>query len=300
MNKKFFVVLILMIFLCTSLFFGCSGASQKPIQIASKPMTEQFILTEMLKLVIEDNTDYTVNITKGVGGGTGNIQPAMEKGDFDLYPEYTSTAWQFVLDKKDIPPYDQLLKQLQEAYKKDYNFEWVGMYGFSDAFGLVVRNEIAKEHNLKTYSDLGAVSSALIFCAEPDFYERADGFDALCETYGLQFKEQKDMDIGLKYQAINAGQVDVMDIFTTDAALANSDVTVLEDDKHYFIDAYCGTVVRAETLEKYPGLREALMKMEGILSNDEMTQLNYLVENEKRDETEVAKEFLQSKGILNG
>ena len=68
-----------------------------PIKIATKPMTEQFILGEMLKLVIEDTTDYSVELTKGIGGGTNNIMPAMESGDFDLYPEYTSSGYIMVL-----------------------------------------------------------------------------------------------------------------------------------------------------------------------------------------------------------
>ena len=69
------------------------SAAKDPIEIATKPMTEQYILAEMLKLLIEDSTDYTVNITQGIGGGTSNIQPAMEAGEFDLYPEYTSSGW---------------------------------------------------------------------------------------------------------------------------------------------------------------------------------------------------------------
>ena len=65
-------------------------------------MTEEFIIGEMLKQLIEDRTDLSVEITKGVGGGTSNIHPAMVKGDFDMYPEYTGTSWSFVLKKKEI------------------------------------------------------------------------------------------------------------------------------------------------------------------------------------------------------
>ena len=90
------------------------------IHIATKPMTEEFIIGEMLKQLIEDRTDLSVEITKGVGGGTSNIHPAMVKGDFDMYPEYTGTSWSFVLKKKEIPEHDILYKELVREYKQQY------------------------------------------------------------------------------------------------------------------------------------------------------------------------------------
>ena len=98
------------------------------IHIATKPMTEQLILGNILKELIEKKTDLTVEVTEGVGGGTSNIQPAMLSGQFDIYPEYTGTAWSAVLKRTDT--YDEsLFNELSQAYKEEYNFEWVGMYG---------------------------------------------------------------------------------------------------------------------------------------------------------------------------
>lgn len=296
MKKKFALFLSALMLLSLALT-GC-GKSKETIHIASKPMTEQFILTEMLSLLIEQDLDVNVEITKGVGGGTGNIQPAMEKGDFDLYPEYTSTAWQFVLKETEQLDDDALFARIQEQYREKYHFEWVGMYGFSDTYGLAMRKDLADQHNIKTCSDLAQYTDELTFGAEPDYYEREDGYDALISTYGYQFKATKDIDIGLKYDAIQNKQLDVMNIFTTDARLANTDITVLEDDKKFFPSAYCGTVVRQDILEKYPGLKETLQKMENLLTNEEMAQLNLQVEVNKKDEREVAKEFLKQKGLL--
>ena len=172
------------------------------------------------------------------------------------------------------------------------------MYGFSDMYGLAVRREIAQEHGMKTISDLAPHAPGLAFGAEYDFYEREDGFDALAETYGLQFKSTADMDIGLKYPAINAGEVDVMDVFTTDGQLSTADVVLLEDDKGFFLPAYCGTVVRAEALEKHPGLRGVLEMFEGLISTKEMTDMNYAVEQEGKEDKAVALAFLRQKGLL--
>lgn len=286
------LILILVVFIV-----GCSSKSET-IKIATKPMTEQFILSEMLALIIEDNTNLKVEITKGVGGGTSNIHPAIVKGDFDLYPEYTGTAWSFMLKKQEIPDDDTLYKELKEEYLDKYDLKWTELYGFNNTFGLVVRKDIAEKYNIKTYSDLEKYAPELTFGAEYDFYERDDGYEALCSTYGLKFKNSLDIDIGLKYKAINSKEIDVMNIFTTDGQLATSDVVVLEDDKNFYQTYYCGTIVRNETLKKHPELEAALKKMDNILTNEEMAELNNKVEGEGLDEKAVAKEFLLSKGII--
>lgn len=297
-KRIYMVLMILTISITTGISCSKKEKSEGTIKIATKPMTEQFILSEVIGLLIEENTDLKVEITKGIGGGTSNIQPAMEKGEFDLYPEYTGTGWSFVLKENEIPDDEVLFKELKKKYNEKYNFKWIGLYGFNNTFGLVIRKDLSEKYNIKTYSDLAKYASKLTFGAEYDFYERDDGYDALCETYGLKFKDAKDIDIGLKYDAINAKEIDVMNMFTTDGQLSVSDVTVLDDDKHFYNTYYCSTVVREETLEKYPGLEKVLMKMDNIIGEREMAKLNYEVEGKNRDEKEVAKEFLQEKGLI--
>jgi glycine betaine/choline ABC-type transport system substrate-binding protein len=218
--------------------------------------------------------------------------------DNDLYPEYTGTGWSEVLKEKELPDNDILYKELKEKYEEQYKLTWVGLYGFNNTYGLAVRKDIAEKYNIKTYSDLAKYSPELIFGAEYDFYEREDGYKALCNTYGFNFKKTADMDIGLKYKAINSKEIDVMNVFTTDGQLNASDVVVLKDDKNFFQTYYCGTVVREDTLKKYPELKDVLMKMQDIVTDSEMAKLNYEVETNKRDEKDVAKEFLENKGLL--
>ena len=237
-----------------------------------------------------------MEITQGVGGGTSNIQPGMEKGDFDLYPEYTGTAWNMVLKRKGTYS-EKLFYQLEQAYDKKYDMSWVGMYGFNNTFGLVVRKEIAKQYGLHTYSDLAKVSDQLIFGAEYDFFEREDGYDALCKTYGFHFASTKDMDIGLKYQAINDKQIDVMNIFTTDGQLSKADVVVLKDDKHFYPSYQCGNVVRNEVLRKHPELRHVLKKLNNTISDTDMAKMNDQVETQKKEPKAVAKAFLEREHI---
>ncbi len=280
---------------------GCSEKSDnKTIRIATKPMVEQYILGEMLGILIED-AGYDVEITKGIGGGTSNIQPAMEKGEFDLYPEYTSSGWVLVLGHKADGIDDEImLEQIREEYSELYDMSWIGMYGFNNTYTVAVRGDIAEAYELKNTSDLSAISPELNFGSNPDYIEREDGFPVLCETYDLEFKSIADVDIGLKYKALTNGDIDVTTAFTTDAQLANPDVSIvtLEDDKHLQVNYFCSTVVRNEVLEMYPDLESVLMKMDGICNEMEMAQMNYLVEVEGQDENKVAREFLIEKGVL--
>lgn len=278
-------------------YFSLNSKKDKTINIATKPMTEGYILGQMLTELIEQDTDLKVNITNGVGGGTSNIHPAIVKGEFDLYPEYTGTSWEAVLKKEGS--YDESkFDELQKEYKEKYNLEYVNLYGFNNTYGLAVNKDIAKKYNLKTYSDLAKVSNNLIFGAEYDFFEREDGYKELQKVYNMNFKKQIDMDIGLKYQAMKDKKIDVMVIFTTDGQLAISDVVVLEDDKKMYPSYRAGTVIRSEILSEYPELKPVLEKLNNILDDKTMADLNYQVESEGKKPEDVAREYLQEKGLL--
>ena len=238
----------------------------------------------------------TVKLTEGVGGGTMNIHPAMVKGEFDFYPEYTGTGWNNVLKMQGLYS-EALFDQLAAGYK-ELGMSWVGMLGFNNTYGIAVRTEIAEQYNLKTLSDLAAVAPQLVFGANYDFFERLDGFDALCQAYGLQFKDTVDMEMGLKYDAIRQKEIDVVNAFTTDGQLSSSNVTVLEDDKGFYPSYMCGFVVRDEALAAHPELLDVFKKVEKILTDEEMARMNYQVEVEGQEPAAVATSFLKEAGLL--
>ena len=277
---------------------GCGGNHHQKspvIHMATKPMTEQYIIGYMMKDLIEQETDLSVEITQGVGGGVANIQPAMEKGDFDFYPEYTGTGWNAVLKEESL--YDEsMFDQLQSGYA-EFDMTWAGMLGFNNTFGIAVTKAAAEKYHLKTFSDLAAVSGDLKFGAEYDFFEREDGYEALKNTYGMDFADTMDLDIGLKYDAINQGKIDAMNIFTTDGQLAISDIVVLEDDKGLYPSYMCGFVVRNEILEQYPELDNIFNIITGLIDDSEMAEMNYQVEAEGVEPEEAARDFLRAKGL---
>lgn len=274
---------------------GANKASY--VRVATKPMTEQIILGNMLKTLIEAKTDVKVEIVQGVGGGTSTIHPAMVNGQFDLYPEYTGTAWNQVLKHQDRYG-EEKFSILTDEYKDRFAFQWVGSYGFANSYALAVPRELAQKEHLSKISDIKNISNTLTFGAEYDFFEREDGYKQITSAYGLKFAHTVDLDIGLKYQAMKQQGVDVMTVFTTDGQLANSDLVILEDDAHFYSSYLCGTVVREKVLEEHPQLRVVIESLNQRISNETMSKLNYQVEQEKQDPLEVARNFLKTQKIM--
>ncbi len=291
-------ILIILVLVLSMSLVSCGNDEDETIVVASKPHAEQYILGEMLSILIEEHTDLSVERNLGIGGGTSNIHPAVLAGDIDLYPEYTGTSWMFVLNEDLIEDPEELYQKTKEAYMEEFDIAWLDLYGFNNTYALAVSREIADEYQLNTYSDLAEVSSELRFGAEYDFYERDDGYDALVAHYGFNFQREIELDIGLKYQAIGQGEVDVINAFSTDGLINAYDLKVLEDDQRFFPSYFAGTVIRQETLDRYPELEEVLNRLGGMISDEEMIEMNYLVEEENQEADKVARDFLEMKGLI--
>lgn len=299
-HRKVLVTLMGAILLLPSIgFFSLPTQQVKSgvIHIATKPMTEQYILGEMLKELIEQETKLKVILTQGVGGGTANIEPAMEAGKFDLYPEYTGTGWNMVLKEKTLYS-EQQFPQLQAAYEAKLNLTWQVMYGFNNTYGLVLQQEIADKYNIRSYSELAKIAPLLTFGAEPDFFDREDGYNALCQKYNLHFKDTVSLDIGLKYQALKEKKIDIMNIFTTDGQLSVAEARVLLDDQHFYPSYRCGNVIRLAVLRQHPELLKVLAKLDNTITDENMAAMNYAVETNKQDPKDVAHKFLQTAGLI--
>ena len=271
--------------------FAFSTMGGATIKIATKPMTEQYILGQILKQKIEAETDLKVSVTQGVGGGTSNIQPAIEKGDFDLYPEYTGTGWAAVLKNEGTYSKNDF-SALQEQYRKRFKLDWVTSYGFQNTYAIAVPKALAEQYHLEKISDLAPIAEQLTFGAEPDFFEREDGYKGLTKKYRIQFGKTKDIDVGLKYDAIRGSQVQAMPIFTTDGQLEGANLKVLRDNLGFYPAYDCMNVVRQDTLDKYPKLRPVLESLAGTINEETMAQMNHQVESGGRNPAEVAADFL--------
>ena len=299
-KAKYLIFSLIGFFAALSLSINLFNFNRKEVvQIASKPTTEGYILAEIVGLLMENDLDLKVNITHGVGGGTSNLHPATLRGDFHMYPEYTGTSWQVVLKEKGIYT-NELFDKLKSDYENKFSLTWRGMFGFNNTYSLGIRKELSDKYNIKTFSDLAIHAKDFIFGAEYDFFEREDGFDALAETYGFNFKKIVDMDNGLKYQALFDGKLDVITVFTTDGQLADSRIVMLEDDLKFYPSYMAGMVVRKAILEKYPEIENVLSLLDNLINEQTMSKLNYEVEINNKTPREVAKSFLIEKDLLEG
>ncbi|MEN3186864.1 MAG: glycine betaine ABC transporter substrate-binding protein [Atribacterota bacterium] len=289
------LLVVLLVWVTSSLGYAQTGK----VVVSNKPFTESHILAEIMVQMLQRHTDLVVERLIIEGGTTSILHPAIVRGDIDIYPEYTGTSWQEVLRKEEIVSDPmELYEQVKKEYEEKFALTYLPLFGFNNTFTLAVRRESAAKDNLKTFSDLAQVSERYVFGAEPDFFERKDGYDNLVKTYGFRFKSVKQMAIALKYPAIVSREVDVIDAFSTDGLLKKFDLVVLEDDKHYFPSYFCAPVVRKATLEKYPVIAEVLRRLGGKITDEAMTEMNYLVDEEFRDPKDVAREFLERNGLL--
>lgn len=273
------------------------NSSGKEIVVASKPTAEQYILGEVISQMIESNTEIHVIRKFGIGGGTSNIHPAMLTGEIDIYPEYTGTSWLFVLKKLQISNPDSLYTALQIEYSLRYKLNWICRLGFNNTFTLALPEAIAKKYAISSFSDLASKSNEFVFGAEFDFFEREDGFQGLKKIYPFNFKHQVELDVNLKFQALENYTVDVINAFSTDSRIRQMNLRTLRDDKMFFPAYQAGIVIRDETLLKFPELDGLLKLLEGIIDDSTMLQMNYEVEINKKSPDEVAKTFLISHGL---
>lgn len=267
----------------------------KTIRVTSKAFTEQLVLGEILAQYLDENTDYDINLTSA--SGTSTIQTGLESGEYDTYVEYTGTAWAEVLKNEGVYQEDQF-SELESGYAEK-GLAFSEKLGYENTYGIAVRSDVAEQYNLKTYSDLARVSSELVFGGNPEFLEReGDGYAALCEEYGMNFADTIDLDTGLKYTTINAGEVDVIEIFTTDGQLSSADVVVLEDDKQFFPSYQALVVIRQELLDQDPTLEDTINRLSGKMDATIMANLNNRVDSLGEDPEVVAHDFLVKAGLV--
>lgn len=279
---------------------GCSTATKAgAITVGSKDFTESIVLGELVAQYVAANSEIKVTKKLNLGGTTVNFD-GIKKGDLDIYVEYDGTAYSLHLKHTDPitnpdAVYDQVNKELQEKFKLTFTKP----FGFNNTYALAMPKAVADQYGIKTYSDLAKHAPELTFVTTNEFMGRTvDGYDPLTKTYGYKFKDVLQMQAGLRYNAIKDSQAQVMDAYATDGKLAEFGMVLLEDDKKFFPPYNGAPLVRQETLEKNPGLKELLDKLGGQISDQEMQQLNYRVEVKGEAVEAVVKDFLTQKGLI--
>lgn len=267
------------------------------IVIGSKNFSEQIILGNMLADVIEDKTDIKVERKLNLGGSQVAFS-ALNKGDIDMYVEYTGTGLVNILKQPPNSNPDQVYHYVQKEFNQKYNIQMLKPLGFNNTYALAVRQDTAKQYGLNTISDLAKISNSLVMGPTIEFPNREDGLIGLRKTYNIHFKDVKAVDGGLRYTALDNHKSDVIDAFSTDGLLEAFHLKVLKDDKHFFPPYYAVPIIKQETLKEHPELKNAINSLAGKLTDEKMRELNYKVDSLKQSPAKVAKEFLEKEGLI--
>ncbi len=269
-------------------------AQPKTVRVGSKNFTEQEILGELVAQLIEQHTDLKVERRFGLGG-TDICHTALVGGQLDLYVEYTGTALLNILKHEVINNPDDAFRTITKAYRNRYDLEWLPPIGFNNSYAITVRSAMADEYNLATISDLGYRAGQLGGGFTSEFMERPDGYPGLCKTYGLKLGTTVDLDPGLMYQAVAQEQVDVICAFATDGRIAEYNLRVLDDDRHFFPPYDAAPVARGELLRNHPEIRDALGILAGTISDGDMRQMNHAVDVLKQEPADVVRWWLNQR-----
>jgi osmoprotectant transport system substrate-binding protein len=266
--------------------------SQSPeLIIGSKNFTESVIIAEYYAQTLE-NAGYRVQRKFNLGG-TFIAHQALQRGQIDLYPEYSGTAFLDIIHQE--PPFDSRQSHaiLDACYQKRWGVRWLDFSPADNSFALVLRRVTADHLHLKTVSDLAMAAPKLTLGSIPEFEERVDGLPGLKRKYGgFQFKHVDLYDNGLKYQVLKDKRVDVTVGFTTDGPLADSGLVSLADDKHFWPDYHVAPLVRQGALNRIPSLQHILNDANSQLTNSTLQRLNAAVDLKHQDIRRVVHDYI--------
>ena len=275
-----------------------AGSDRGTIVIGSKDGSEMIILGNMLAELVESRTTLHVDRRFNLGG-TLVCYNALRLGGLDAYVEYTGTALTTILKEPVQNDPAAVLKQVRGELKARDGVACLDPFGFENTFAMLMRREQSRQQGIRKISDLAAHDRRIRGGFGPEFMNRPDGYPGLIKAYGLDFVQApREMDRNLLYRALAQGSIDLAAGDSTDGRIAAFDLVQLDDDRRYFPPYQAVPLVREETLERFPLLRDVLSLLAGQIDADAMRQMNRAVDQDGEKPEEVAHRFLISKGLV--
>ncbi|MCM0623207.1 osmoprotectant update ABC transporter permease/substrate-binding subunit OpuFB [Lysinibacillus sp. OL1_EC] len=275
-----------------------SSKQQDEIVIAGKLGAEPEILINMYKLLIEQETDLTVTLKPGLGK-TSFVFNALKSGSIDIYPEFTGTAISEFLKEEAINNnQEDVYLQAKEGMQEQFDMVMLSPMNYNNTYALAVSEELAESYQLQKISDLKPIEQKVKAGFTLEFNDREDGYVGIQKRYGIAFTTLATMEPKLRYQAIQSGDINLLDAYSTDSEIRQYKLRVLEDDQALFPPYQGAPLLRKETLIDYPEIGEALNQLADHITDDEMREMNYQVNVEGKLAAEVAKEYLVKIGLL--
>jgi len=264
------------------------------VTVASKDFTESILLAEIISQLLEAR-GVAVQRRFELGGNLPH--EALLSGEADVYPEYTGTAFTAILHHEPITDPRGVYDQTQKEYQDKLNLELSPPLGFENTFAILVRGNDARKLRLTTISDSVPHAPQWRAGLGQDFMSRADGYPGFSKAYGLKFAEVREMDLSLTYIALASNKVDLIAGNSTEGRIAKLDLLQLQDDRHYFPPYEAVYIVRRDSLSRSQILREVINLLGNRITTDEMRQLNYEVDGDKKDIKDVVRQWIIRKKL---
>ena len=264
------------------------GFAQPVVNVGSKRFTESYILAEIAAQTVNGAGEVRATHQQGLGN-TAIVFAALKSGAIHLYADYTGTVAFELLGMKAVPDLNTLNRELGR-----HGLAAGVPLGFSNSYALALPESRAEALGIARISDLSR-HPGLKLALSQEFLNRSDGWQALKSAYRLPFAEVRGLDHGLAYEALAGGQVDVMDVYSTDAKIARYRLRVLQDD-HGFFPAYDAVLLyRADFPRKFPRSWQALQGLQGRISGSQMIAMNAAAELSAQSFSRVAEGFLEGR-----
>jgi osmoprotectant transport system permease protein len=275
-----------------------AGSGDRPVVVASKPFGESYLLAEMFAQLLEAR-GLRVDRRPGLGA-TDVAFGALQSGAIDVYPEYTGTGLLAILHQTPPPSGDagDAYRRVSSEFRRRYGIRWLAPLGFENGYAISVRRATADSLHLASLSDLARHAGQLRAGLTADFIGRPDGLVGLQRAYDLHFAEVRPLGPAIKYQALAAGQVDVIDGYSTDGLIAKYNLAVLRDDRHFFPPYDAAPLVSARLATDNPRAIAALEELGGQLDAARMRALNERVEVGQEPVATVARDALAQLGLV--
>ncbi len=267
----------------------------RPVVVASKPFGESYLLAEMFSQLLEAR-GFRVDRRPGLGA-TEIAFRALRTNAIDVYPEYTGTGLLAILNEVPQGGASAVYQRVASEFRARYGVRWLPPLGFENSYAIAVRKATADSLHLETLTDLARASGGLRAGFTPDFVGRADGLPGLQRAYGVNFREVHTLVPAVKYQALAAGQVDVIDGYSTDGLIARYALVVLRDDRHFFPPYEAAALVGPRLAAENPAALSALAELSGRLDETRMRALNERIEVGGEPVAVVARDALSALGL---
>ncbi|MFV0560226.1 MAG: osmoprotectant ABC transporter substrate-binding protein [Enterococcus sp.] len=294
LNLFFALLITILLFSSCSLPGLASNSDEDTITITGGITSETQILASIVSGMIEHYTDQDTAIINNLATTTINHQ-AMMNGDASISAvRYTGTDLTTTLNLEPEKDPDKALAIVTEEFEKRYQQTWMPSYGFDNTYVFLVRKDTAEKYNLKNVSDLAGVADQLVAGVDTAWITReGDGYEGFKEAYGFAFDSILPMQIGLVYDAVNAGKMDIVLGYSTDGRIGSYDLVMLNDDRQFFPPYDASAVVDDYLFDDVPHLKEAMEKLAGTIDTEKMQQLNYQADNDLIEPSVVAQRFLE-------